>query len=71
MTLTIILILIIFFSQKIEDFTVNFDLTGFSNMVRLTVNQCDLGANTNAVINEVIIGNFSTLLFSLYKGGGL
>ena len=40
-------------------------------MVRLTVNQCDLGANTNAVINEVIIGNFDTLLFSLCTRGGL
>ena len=39
-------------------------------MVRLTVNQCDLGANTNAVINEVIIGNSNTLLFSLYTRGG-
>ena len=46
---------IILFSQKIQDFTVNFERTGFSGSVRLTVNQVDLGAITNAVITELII----------------
>ena len=42
-------------SQTIQDFTVNFEKTGLSSAVRLTVNQVDLGAITNAVITEVIV----------------
>ena len=52
------------FSQKIQDFTINFDRTGLSDKVRLTVKQVDLGAITNAVITEVIImsKNFKYIL---------
>ena len=42
-------------SQTIQDFTVNFEKTGLSSAVRLTVNQVDLGAITNAVLTEVIV----------------
>ena len=37
-----------------------FDRTGFTRKVRLTVNQADLGAITNAVLTEfIIMGNVS------------